>query len=128
MSDNKALAKGPKNGNLGREWSERARSKIQAHNLIDRVQRFALGQEGKQGEKIDMNARQLKAALSLIDKCLPNLHSTEYTNTTERRKPEEIQAQLAAIVENLDQRTFAQLQGMLKPVEPIDVIPEQVEH
>ena len=128
MSKNKELTKGPKNGQFGREYSERMSGKIKVRELITRVQHFALGEPGSQGERVDMNARQLKAALSLIDKCLPNLHSTEYMNVTPKRRPDEIQADLASLVQNLDARTFAQLKGLISPPEPIDVIPEQTEH
>lgn len=113
---------------LSRHETERARAKIQLPALIDRIQRFALSQPGRQGEKIDLNSRQLKAALALIDKCLPNLHSTEYVNNTPKRNPEQIESQIAQIVQNLDDRSLAQLKGLLVPQKAIDVIPEQVEH
>jgi len=46
------------------------RAKIQATQLINRLQRHALG-------KVDMDASEVSAAKILLDKTIPNLHSTE---------------------------------------------------
>lgn len=52
--------------------TEETRLRIKAHMLIEKVQNFALGSDPDA-----MSANQLRAALGLIDKILPNLQTVE---------------------------------------------------
>lgn len=65
--------------------SEEVRNKIQAHRLIDELQKFVYGER-------QMEGAQVTAALGLLRKTLPDMqaveHSGEVTNTYVARIPQ----------------------------------------
>lgn len=62
---------------------EKTRDKIRTTKLLQRLQHFALGEDepGIKGKKIEMNANQVRAAVSLINKKLPDLTSADISMT-----------------------------------------------
>lgn len=74
-----------KNGVRKRNWVDpKTREKIKTTQLINRLQKFALGEKEYGSDKpIQMSAAQVKAAQALINKTLPDLSSSEITNYQE---------------------------------------------
>lgn len=60
-----------------RTVKERTRERIKIAQLIDRVERFALGKTDKFGQEIKMSSAQLNGALALIRKVLPDLSASD---------------------------------------------------
>ncbi len=52
---------------------EQTRSAIQTTQLVKRLQQFALGEKGDQGETVDLDANKLRAIEVLLRKSLPDL-------------------------------------------------------
>lgn len=59
----------------------KTREKIKIQALLDRLQRFALGEQDKFGNEIKMSVGQVNAALSLIRKVLPDLSASDINLT-----------------------------------------------
>jgi hypothetical protein len=55
------------------------RQKIQTSQLINRLNLYALGEKGPQGETIDLSQGQLKAMEILLRKSLPDLAAVQHT-------------------------------------------------
>lgn len=67
-------------------WQENAevwRSKIQTAQIVNRVNQCALGE-------IDMSPTQLKAAVSLLSKVMPDLSASEVIKKSEQVNPQEL--------------------------------------
>lgn len=62
-----------------RNWVDpRTREKIRTTQIVNRLQRFALGQmEPNKTKQVEMTPAQVKAAQVLINKTLPDLSSSE---------------------------------------------------
>lgn len=60
--------------------NERARDAIKTTQLIKRLQQYALGEKGDQGETIKMDATKLRAAEILLRKTLPDLSNVQHSN------------------------------------------------
>jgi len=58
-----------------KEQQERTRAAIKTIQLVKRLQCFALGEEGDQGETVELDASRLKAIEILLKKSLPDLSS-----------------------------------------------------
>ena len=58
---------------LNPKQDDRARSAIQTTQLVKRLNCFALGEPGPQGETIDLDPARLKAIEILLRKSLPDL-------------------------------------------------------
>lgn len=58
---------------LREEHAQAVREKIQVTNLVDRLQKFAMGDT-----KVKMTPAQIKATEMLLDKTLPNLASVKH--------------------------------------------------
>jgi hypothetical protein len=82
--DSKRVAKAvvPGNGDvevaarLNPKQDERTRSAIRTTQLVKRLQAFALSETDDANQKVEMTADQVRAALGLIKKTLPDLTST----------------------------------------------------
>jgi hypothetical protein len=66
---------------------ERTRDKIQATQLIKRLQNYALNQPDEQGNKVELDAGRLKAIDMLLNKTLPNLKAIEINNKQDNIMP-----------------------------------------
>jgi hypothetical protein len=66
---------------------ERTRDKIQATQLIKRLQNYALSQPDEQGNKVELDAGRLKAIDMLLNKTLPNLKAIEINNKQDNIMP-----------------------------------------
>jgi len=55
------------------EQQERTRAAIQTTQLVKRLQLYALGEKGDNGETVDLDAGKLKAIEILLRKTLPDL-------------------------------------------------------
>lgn len=53
--------------------SQKTRDKIRAALILDRLERFALGERTPAGNEVDMSAAQVKAAQILLGKILPDM-------------------------------------------------------
>ena len=61
---------------------ERARAAIQTTQLVKRLQGFALSElDAQSGKPIEMSASQVKAAVSLLKKTIPDLVNTELSGS-----------------------------------------------
>ena len=58
---------------LNPKQDERARSAIQTTQLVKRLNCYALGQPGPQGEAVELDSGRLKAIEILLRKSLPDL-------------------------------------------------------
>ncbi len=58
---------------------DRLTLKIKTAKILDRVQKFALGEEDH-GKQVEMSATELRAAELLLRKVLPDLKATEHTH------------------------------------------------
>ena len=61
---------------LNPKQDERTRSAIRTTQLVKRLQAFALSEKDDADQKVEMTADQVRAALGLIKKTLPDLSST----------------------------------------------------
>lgn len=64
---------------LNPKQDERARSAIQTTQLVKRLQQFALGLPGDQGEAVEMDATKLRAVEILLRKTLPDLSAVQHS-------------------------------------------------
>jgi len=66
-----------------KNWiDEKTRDKIKTTQIINRLQKFALGEMEPNGSKpIEMNANQVRAAVALVNKKLPDLTSADISMT-----------------------------------------------
>lgn len=63
---------------LDPEWTEQARAKVKTTQLLKRLQSFALSEPDPQTDRpVEMSGDQVRAALGLLKKTLPDLNSTE---------------------------------------------------
>jgi hypothetical protein len=90
-----------------RELSESHRAKIKVSQIINRLNSAALGE-------VEMSNAQIRAALGLIAKVLPDLSASEITKVDETVSPTEILAQLK---EKIGEEAFKNLENEYKPVE-----------
>lgn len=76
--------------------TEKTKEKIRATMLIDRLQRFAMGEDSPRGDKIDLNANQVKAIIDLLDRSglVPKVSEAIVTNRKEDRSYEEIREEM----------------------------------
>jgi hypothetical protein len=58
---------------------ERTRAKIQATQLVKRLQNYALEKPDDQGNQVELDAGRLKAIDMLLNRALPSLSSTTIT-------------------------------------------------
>lgn len=73
----------------------RWREKIRAAAIIERMERFALGEKGPQGEVIKMTAAECKAATTLLAKVLPDLSSSDIVHhAPDERTYDEVRAEM----------------------------------
>ncbi len=56
---------------------EQTRAAIRTTQLVKRLQAFALGETGDQGEKVDIDQTRLRAIEILLKKVLPDLSAVE---------------------------------------------------
>jgi len=56
---------------------ERTRSKIQATQLVKRLENYALSKNDDQGNPVVLDSTRIAAIKILLDKSLPNLQATE---------------------------------------------------
>ncbi len=71
-------------------WHDpKTREKIKAMALLDRLQRFALGENDNFGQEVKMSQAQVTAALSLVKKVLPDLTAAEIQITDDRIESKE---------------------------------------
>lgn len=69
---------------LNPKQDERSRSAIQTTQLCKRLNAFALGEKDPQSKKsVDMTDTQVRAALGLLKKTLPDLSTIDQTTTHE---------------------------------------------
>lgn len=64
-----------RNATPSKEQQERTRAAIQTTQLVKRLQCYALGETGDQGETVDLDANKLRAIEILLRKSLPDLSS-----------------------------------------------------
>lgn len=76
-----------------RELSESHRAKIKASQIINRLNSVALGEEG-----VNMNGVQLKAALGLLAKVLPDLSASDNVTTHVQTDPVAAMARIREIM------------------------------
>jgi hypothetical protein len=69
------------NGKNAPWHTDKVRARIQLTKLVTRVQQFAFGQKDDHGREIVMSSDQLRAALALIGKGLPDLKHVEHSGT-----------------------------------------------
>lgn len=60
---------------------ERTRQQIQTTQIINRLQNFALGKKDYKGNEIVMSRSQVRAALILLNRRLPNLKAVSLDKT-----------------------------------------------
>lgn len=90
-----------------RELSESHRAKIKVSQIINRLNSAALGD-------VEMSNSQIRAALGLLGKVMPDLSASEITKVDERVSPTEI---LAKLKEAVGDEAFASLEKDYTPVE-----------
>lgn len=74
------------------------RERIRTSMLVRRLQQFALGQKGDQGETIDLSTNEIRAIEILLKKKLPDLSAVEHTGEITYRDASELtDAELAHI-------------------------------
>ncbi len=56
---------------------EQTRAAIRTTQLVKRLQAFALGEDGDQGEKVELSQARLRAIEILLKKVLPDLSAVE---------------------------------------------------
>jgi len=80
-------------------WPERTREKIRVGDLIRRLTLHAMGEKDDGGNLVKMTTTQVKAAVTLIDKVLPNLQSIEQLvwNANEGMTESEAKAKLVEL-------------------------------
>jgi len=67
---------------LSPKHDEATRMKIKTSQLVNRLNKFALGEsDGKTGNPVEMSTQQVKAADILLRKMLPDLKSTELSGS-----------------------------------------------
>jgi hypothetical protein len=67
---------------LNTKQDEKSRSAIKTTQLVKRLQGFALSELDKQSDKpVEMSPAQVKAALGLLKKTIPDLQSTELSGS-----------------------------------------------
>lgn len=86
---------------LNKRMADSVREKIKTTQLIEHLQAFALDEEC-QGRKLDLSALQVKAALALINKNLPDLRSVDFTGhvqqTIEHRADSAVDSQISKLL------------------------------
>lgn len=96
-----------------KEWQEKTRLKIQSSKLLERLSAFANDEEIN-GKKVDMSSQQVKVALNLLSKTLPDLSSSEVTHISENSDPMEILERLRPY---LGEEAFNRMSAEYKPEE-----------
>lgn len=93
---------------IKRQHDDRSRERIQTSQLINRLQWFALGQKDPQAKRVvEMTDTQVRAALGLLKKTLPDLAQTTSAVTHIHDTSEMSDAQLADIAAGRGTRTVA---------------------
>lgn len=80
--------------------TSKSRAKIQASRLIDRLQAFATGDTDKaNGDKVEMSNAQVRAALGLLAKVIPDLKESDvHHHQAEPTTPTAMITQLKALL------------------------------
>jgi hypothetical protein len=64
--------------------SDETRWRIKTSQLVNRLQDFALAAKNARGDKpVTMSAEQVRAAIALLKKTIPDLAATEHTGTVD---------------------------------------------
>lgn len=63
----------------------RSRERIRTGALLRRLQKFALGEKGDQGEAIKLSAGEIKSIDILLRKTIPDLTAVEHSGEVVRR-------------------------------------------
>ena len=98
------LAKPDAKPHITRRQAENVRAAIKVGNIVNRLQKAAMGE-------IDVTPTQLNAAKVLLDKCLPNLTATEITEQVPEQSLEELEERLRQMI--------AQNPKLLELIEPL---------
>lgn len=97
----------------GKRLSESHKNQIAAGRILQRLKDNAEGTlKGPDGEPYVMNQSQIKAAELFLSKTIPSLSSVEQTIHEEQSTPEQLMAQLTAMLD--DPATRDMLRNMLK--------------
>ena len=87
---------------MTRRQSDRTREAIKTTQLVRRVQQFALGEPDDKGNLFEMTGNQLRAALALINKNIPDLRAIELSGqvqqTVEHRSNEAINSRIGELL------------------------------
>lgn len=70
-------------GTMDKPWTDMTRQKIQASQIINRLQNFVFG-------KIKMEPHQVTAALGLLKKTIPDLSAVEHSGEVNMRDVREL--------------------------------------
>src|SRR5512135_3208662 len=73
-----------------RMWTpDIVRKRMQTTRIVKRLTQFALGENDDANQKVEMSQAQVRAALGLLAKTLPDLSSMEYRDVSKHRPVEE---------------------------------------
>ena len=84
---------------LNPKQDTRCRDAIRTSQLLNRLQTFALDEDGPQGVKIELSANRLRAIDTLLRKVLPDLSATtiDATVTSAGMSDEELDERIAVL-------------------------------
>lgn len=76
--------------------TNKTKEKIRASHLLDRLQRFAMGEKSPNGHDVELNANQVKAIVDLLDRSglVPKVSESNVTVTKQDRSYEEIRDEM----------------------------------
>lgn len=90
---------------LDRARQEQVRAQIRTTALLNRLQDFALGLKTKgrngQYQKVEMSNAQIRAALGVLAKSLPDLHSGEVLHTRDTTDPAVLIMELKGLLKKI---------------------------
>jgi len=95
--------------------AETTRLRIQATKIVDRLQRFVLGEKDNRGFEINLTMKEIRGMEVLLRKVLPDLSTIDHTLEASRRVSEMSNEQLESIAKRGSTRTASQEEGERKP-------------